>query len=625
MFTKIRRRFRRLYACQWLSGIIFFLVFALVVRHKRQQSVQFSRTSTSKYWQATRNTASSKSAYIDGRVRDWGGVKPTLIENDVRFHIVEKMEDARLDINVKRGEIAKISDVNSRIYRGHVNVHLWRGLCCPKVNSLRQYPLFPCLPHERFLRHTINSGPLGTWYGQRIMGFVHPPITGNFTFHLNAHVFAELWLGKERNAMDVELVAKIAIENTKHSSATPVSHTSRKIYLEKEGKYFFDVLHVMNGGMMSRDHVNVTWLVPGSQAFTKISSEFLTPLLQDESSFLNHEAFLERNDLLRAPSSVIDSEMNDVDSGEGDEDYEGIEIPGKHNKPSNQFSSYFGEDFNIENQKYNLKAIVNVEKTQDTLRGNRYLLELIFRERARNTIVKLSEFVYKFNNSSRLCKPAGITWNRNVTINVILTVKNQGNWAQHFIHEMSRITKETREDHVNIIVVDYENKDIDIEESLRQSSLTNYRVLKRSGAFHKTEAIQSADSTITDPHSIVLLFDLHLRTPTSFFSAIRKHTVEGRMAFTPVLFRLTFCGRPLTKTTQSKGYWETFGFGIFSIFKSDWDRFGGMNVRDFRDKWGGEDWEMIDRVLALGLEVERLRMPGFYHFYHSRDRMWDKS
>ena len=55
-----------------------------------------------------------------------------------------------------------------------------------------------------------------------------------------------------------------------------------------------------------------------------------------------------------------------------------------------------------------------------------------------------------------------------------------------------------------------------------RSSLTNYKVLKRTGAFHKTEAIQSAVSTITDPHSIVLLFDLHLLTPSTFFSVVRK-------------------------------------------------------------------------------------------------------
>lgn len=34
---------------------------------------------------------------------------------------------------------------------------------------------------------------------------------------------------------------------------------------------------------------------------------------------------------------------------------------------------------------------------------------------------------------------------------------------------------------------------------------------------------------------------------------------------------------------------------------------------------------MIDRVLAVGLEVERLRMPGFFHFYHSKVGMWDNN
>lgn len=347
MFRRIRHRFCRLYACQWLFGIIYVLVIALVVRHNRQQSVQFSKILILKDWRATANKAPSERTDNDGRVKDWEGVKRTPGENDVGYHIIEKMEDAQSDINVTEGEIANI-DANSRINRGNVNVHLWRGLCCPKINSLRQYPLFPTLPKERLFRHTINSGPSGTWYGQRIMGFVYPPITGNYTFHLIAHVFAELWLGKEQNATDVELIAKVAIENNKHSSAKSVSHTSRKIYLEREGKYFFDLLHVMNGGMMSRDHVNVTWLVPSGHAFTEISAKFLSPLLQDDPSFFNHRELSERSDMLRASPSVIDSEINDADAGEGDEDYEGIEIPRKQ-KLSKKFISYFGEDFNIEN------------------------------------------------------------------------------------------------------------------------------------------------------------------------------------------------------------------------------------------------------------------------------------
>lgn len=111
---------------------------------------------------------------------------------------------------------------------------------------------------------------------------------------------------------------------------------------------------------------------------------------------------------------------------------------------------------------------MNIEKNRDKLRGNRYLFELVFRERARNNIVRISDFVYKFHNSSNFCKPNGFTWQRNVTVNVILTVKNQGTWAQYFINEMSRIYDETRDDHINIIVVDYGSQDIDIEEAFKR-------------------------------------------------------------------------------------------------------------------------------------------------------------
>ena len=63
------------------------------------------------------------------------------------------------------------------------------------------------------------------------------------------------------------------------------------------------------------------------------------------------------------------------------------------------------------------------------------------------------------------------------------------------------------------------------------------------------------------------------------------------MACTPFFFRLN---KGYTEINFN-GFWETLTYGLFSMFKSDWKSFGGFDLVHYKDKWGGEDWDILDR------------------------------
>ncbi|MFK7804158.1 MAG: putative Ig domain-containing protein [Anaerolineae bacterium] len=158
---------------------------------------------------------------------------------------------------------------------GQITWEYWNTTWGSDLATLRNDPNFPDAP--------ANSGVLTSFeapsnradlFGQRISGYLYPPVTGDYTFWIASDDQGELWLSTDDQAANISEIASVpswtgSQEWTRHPEQQSVT-----ISLQAGQAYYVEALAQEGGG---GDNLAVAWQVPGGNRVV-IDGQYLSPV-----------------------------------------------------------------------------------------------------------------------------------------------------------------------------------------------------------------------------------------------------------------------------------------------------------------------------------------------------------
>ena len=187
----------------------------------------------------------------------------------------------------------------------------------------------------------------------------------------------------------------------------------------------------------------------------------------------------------------------------------------------------------IFSRRYNLHSVTRVEKKEDQRKGTRYFIEAIIIDLLSDKKYNLAEYVFQpKGNNLPMCYPQGMLWNKTAGVYLILTAKNLGRWVHHFIKSVEKIVQETSDEHLHVIIYDFDSGDIDIEEAFQRTILKNYNYITKPGKYSRASSFKEAIESVKNPDSIVVTIDMHLDTGRQFIDEIRKVCYQSLQLYT---------------------------------------------------------------------------------------------
>lgn len=185
-------------------------------------------------------------------------------------------------VKVSAGHYAIAADgieLNALPQTGRLLREIWTGIPADSLNDLLYHADYPDRPTARDFVNAFESSEIQTNnFGCRLIGYVHPPVTGEYTFWIAAAAAGILWLSPDENPAGKVRIALAPGGEPHDWDAQPRGGDvgmpkSEPIPLETGRRYFIQAVQRTAQGS---SHLSVAWQRPGAER-ELISGAFLSP------------------------------------------------------------------------------------------------------------------------------------------------------------------------------------------------------------------------------------------------------------------------------------------------------------------------------------------------------------
>jgi hypothetical protein len=160
-----------------------------------------------------------------------------------------------------------------RTHTGSIKREIWTGIGGVAVSNLTSHPLYPCCPTWSDEITKTDTPDLGlSDYGGRLIGYLWPENSGNYTFWIASDDASQLWLSLTDKGCDAQMLCEEPA--CCHGYDDTPQQKSAPVYLEGGQKYPIWILWKEGGG---GDWCRVAWQGPDAPSRTEIDGYYLSP------------------------------------------------------------------------------------------------------------------------------------------------------------------------------------------------------------------------------------------------------------------------------------------------------------------------------------------------------------